>query len=73
MHILRVHSRTRETLLELGWKWTVIGPFSGRLMLRLIVRICVPLHAANLLRTHCLHIHSYIHKGNQGSYRGHVS
>lgn len=27
MHILCVCSRIRETLLELGWKWTVIGPF----------------------------------------------
>lgn len=42
--------------------------------LRQMISVCVLSHAANLLYTlYCLHIHSYIHKGNQGNCKGPVS
>lgn len=43
-------------------------------MLQTNIAVCVLSHAANLLYTsYHLHIHSYIHKGNQGNRKGPVS
>lgn len=50
MHILCVYSRTRETLLESGWKWTVTGPFfQDGLRFRQMISVRVLSQAANLL------------------------
>lgn len=51
--------------------WTF---FQDGLYFRQILSVRVHFHAANQLHTtNCLHIHSYIHKGNQGNCKRPVS